>query len=169
MMYMAFSPPSKIFLMSIFLGFSFGALWDIFRILRLSIPSGKIFIFIQDVVYCLIICLSTLIFFYFFTFGGFRLFVFIGEFFGFIIYYFTIGHIVFYIFKIIIHFLHKIIWFFTLPFRKFLTKILCFFKKILCKFNQKIKKHLRIRKKSLHLNHMSLYNIIKSKIKRINK
>lgn len=169
MMYMAFSPPSKIFLMSIFLGFSFGALWDIFRILRLSIPSGKIFIFIQDVIYCLIICLSTLIFFYFFTFGGFRLFVFIGEFFGFIIYYFTIGHIVFNIFKIIIHFLHKIIWFLTWPFRKFLTKIICFLKKKLYNFNQKVKKYLRIRKKSLHLNHMSLYNIIKSKIKKINK
>lgn len=169
MMYMSFSPPSKIFLISILLGLSFGALWDIFRILRLSIPSGKIFIFIQDVIYCLIICLSTLIFFYFFTFGGFRFFVLIGEFFGFIIYYFTIGHIVFNIFKIIIHFLHKIIWFLTWPFRKFMTKILRVFKKILCNFNQKIKKYLCIQKKSLHLNNMSLYNIIKSKITKINK
>lgn len=169
MMYMAFSPPSKIFLMSILLGLGFGALWDIFRILRLGIPSGKIIIFIQDVVYCLVVCLSTLIFFYFFTFGGFRFFVFIGEFFGFIIYYFTIGHIVFNIFKIIIHFLHKIIWLLTWPFRKFITKMLCFFKKILCNFNQKLKKHLHVTKKFLHLNTMSLYNVIKSKIKKINK
>lgn len=164
MMYMAFSPPATIFLMSIILGMSFGALWDIFRILRLSIPSGKIFIFMQDVVYSLIICLATLIFFYFFTFGGFRFFVLIGEFFGFIIYYFTIGHIIFNVFKIIIHFLHKLIWILTWPLRKFLTKMLYFFKKLLYNFNQKIKKHLHIKKKNLHLDNISLYNVIKSKI-----
>lgn len=169
MMYMAFSPPSTIFLMSILLGLSFGALWDIFRILRLSIPSGKVFVFIQDVVYCLIICLSTLIFFYFFTFGGFRFFVLIGEFFGFIIYYFTIGNIVFNIFKVIIHFLHKIIWFLTWPIRKIIAKILCLFKRILCIFNQKFKKDICITKKFLHLNNISLYNIIRSKFTKFNK
>ena len=162
-MHMSFSPSVLIFFMSLGLGAIFGALWDIFRILRLGIPLGRMFIFLQDIIYFAIICILTLIFFYFFTFGGFRLFVLLGEFLGFLIYYLTIGHVVFAVFKIIIRFIHKFVWGLTWPVRKLLLKITHIFQKFLQSFKRKIKKYFQIKKKFLHFKGISVYNKMRSK------
>ena len=137
-MHMSFSPSVVVFFMSLGLGAIFGALWDIFRILRLGIPLGRMFIFLQDIIYFAIICILTLIFFYFFTFGGFRLFVLLGEFLGFLIY-------------------------LTWPIRKLVLKISHMFQKFLQRFKRKIKKYFQIKKKFLHFRGISVYNKMRSK------
>ena len=157
-MHMSFSPPVLVFFMSLGLGAVFGVLWDIFRIFRLRLPASKMFVFLQDIIYFTIICMLTLIFFYFFTFGGFRLFVLIGESLGFLIYYLTISRVVFAVFKVIIHFAHKFIWALTWPIRKLVLKISHMFQKFLQRFKRKIKKYFQIKKKFLHFRGISVYN-----------
>ena len=162
-MHMSFSPPVLVFFMSLGLGVVFGALWDVFRILRLGMPLGRVFVFLQDIIYFAIICLLTLIFFYFFTFGGFRLFVLLGEFLGFLVYYFTIGRVVFNVFKIIIHLIHRFLWILSWPIRKFALMMIHIGQKFLCKLKRKIKKYLQIKKKFLHFSGISVYNKMRSK------
>ena len=162
-MYMSFSPSILVFFFSLLLGMGLGALWDIFRIFRLGIPSTKTIIFFQDIIYALLATTITLVFFYIFTSGGFRMFVLIGEFLGFVFYYLTIGRLAFKIFKVIFKVIHKIIWILTLPFRKVFKKLIHIITSLLYKLTKKFKNCFKIKKNLLHFTNNSLYNKLKSK------
>ena len=48
------SQQTMTFLQSLLLGAALGMLYDVFRILRLLIPSGKVISFVEDIVYFLL-------------------------------------------------------------------------------------------------------------------
>ncbi len=109
-MFMSVSPPTVIFFLSILLGFFLGVFWDINRVLKKLITTKKKrFVFGLDVIFSVVACILTIIFFYCFTYAGFRFFVLIGAFLGFVIYYCTVQKPVFYVLHIIIGFIVKTI------------------------------------------------------------
>ena len=127
-----------IFLLSCLVGAWIGVVYDAFRIIRIAFPHGKWAVFIEDVIFVLISAVFTFFFSVKFLNGFFRVFVVAGEILGFVIYYFTIGVLVFNCFKTLIFviktFLKWVCGIFLLPLCRFFkyiyTKILGIFKHI---------------------------------------
>lgn len=86
-----------LFLCSCLLGAGFGIVYDGFRVLRLFLPSGEKIVFIEDGLFFLIITAVNFLFFLSRTYGELRLFLLIGEFLGFLIYYLTAGRAVYFL------------------------------------------------------------------------
>lgn len=109
-MYMSFSPPVKIFFISIFWGFLLGILWDLNRVIKksLKIKNKKNINFFLDVVFSVLAAVLTLTFFFVFTYSGFRVFVLIGELIGFILYFCTITKFIFFILNFLIKYILKV-------------------------------------------------------------
>ncbi len=164
------------FLQSMLLGAALGVLYDVFRILRLAFPKGKVVIFFQDLLFFGVAAVATFVFLEGTQSGEIRLFIFIGEILGFVLYYFTVGQIVFKASKSMIAFVKKLllVLFHILiyPFVKLfggicqylLRPIGLFFGKILKKMGNRIKYGLK------HCGHV-LYNetYIKHKQKKLNR
>ena len=83
---MSFAPSVSIFFLSVLFGAIFEVLWVAFKIIRTELNNSlKNLTFILDVIYFVLISIFTICFFFFFTSGGFRIFVIIGEILGFIL------------------------------------------------------------------------------------
>ncbi len=109
-MYMSFSPPVKIFLLSLVFGAFFGVFWDILKIIKKNIKckNNKI-TFVIDIIFSTIIAIFTLVFFFMFTYSGFRFFVIIGESLGLLLYFNSISNFVLKLIKPLIQCVIKII------------------------------------------------------------
>lgn len=155
------------FLLSCLLGVGLGALYDVFRILRLAFWHGKIIIGIQDILFFALAAVSSFLFMLFRCEGQLRFYVLLGELLGFIVYYFTVGFLVIRMSKCIIHWIKKILFFlykiFIRPFVKLFIfisrKIRMFFVHIV----SKLKKRSRISKFRLQKKDVLLYNLNSSK------
>ena len=121
-----------IFLYSCVLGAGLGSVYDIFRIIRATLPSGHIAVFVEDSIFMIIASIATFIFSISFCNGYFRVFVIVGEVLGFVIYYCTVGVLVFNFFKGLISVLKSIL---VKIYRLVLKPILNFFKYIYIKFS----------------------------------
>ena len=86
---------TKNFLLSLGLGFLMGFVYDLFRIIRISISERKIFVIVFDLLYCIFLCLSTFVFLITVNEGQVRFYLLLGEAIGFAVYYFSFGAIVF--------------------------------------------------------------------------
>lgn len=129
------------FCQSIFLGVISSFIFDFFKILRLSIKHNNIFIFIEDIIFFIILSLLTYNFMINISFGQIRIFILIGELIGFILYKFSISDfivksityiisIISALFKLIFNFLLFPTYKFTIKFIKLLSKpFLTFFTK----------------------------------------
>lgn len=83
---MSFAPSVSTFFMSVLFGAFFEVIWIAFNIIRVELSNSlKNLNFILDVIYFVIVSVFTICFFFFFTSGGFRVFVIIGEILGFIL------------------------------------------------------------------------------------
>jgi len=83
---------TRLFLLSLGLGFALGTLYDLFRILRLlSGKTGRVALLAQDILYCL--CCTALSFFFFLAVGdgAVRLYLLGGEILGWLVYYVSFG------------------------------------------------------------------------------
>ena len=76
------------------MGFILGAYYDIFRVIRLIMRSGKKWIFAQDIFFFLTSAVFTFLFSLAVMDGMLRLYLFLGEAVGFAAYYYTIGRLV---------------------------------------------------------------------------
>lgn len=85
---------TKIFFLSIGLGFLLGILYDIFYIFRISFTKGKISIYIIDVFYLLSCSFITFLYILSVSSGMVRIYILIGEILGWIIYYVSSGYFV---------------------------------------------------------------------------
>lgn len=106
-MYMSFSPSVITFLISVLFGMIFGLIWNINLVIKknsLKKPSKNLVIFL-DIIFCIIVSILTISFFFKYTYSGFRIFVLIGELIGFTLYFCTIEKIL----TIIINFTVKLI------------------------------------------------------------
>lgn len=80
-----------IFLQSLLLGAALGALYDIFRILRLAVPTPSAVVFVEDLLYFALCAAATFLFMMNTIYGSVRVFVMLGELIGWILYYLTVG------------------------------------------------------------------------------
>lgn len=155
---------TRIFLLSIGLGFSLGILYDFFYITRLTITKSKYAIYIQDILYLLSCSFVTFLFILALSSGIVRGYIIIGEFLGWIIYYFSTGFfVVSFAAKTIDKiksFTQKIFLLIFKPFKWIFTKIFKRYKKIYMFINKKIRKINKKFKIYLKYNKTLVYNTI---------
>ena len=85
----------QIFLYSLVLGLILGIIYDIFRIFRLTFNVKKWGIFFQDILYFITISLVSFSFIIIFNKGEVRYYIIIGQLIGGVIYYISLGRIVY--------------------------------------------------------------------------
>lgn len=148
------------FLMSIGVGALLGCVYDVFKLLHIFLPSKKIVVFIEDILYWIIAGFVTFIFILVFNSGEIRGFLLIGELCGFVIYYFLMSPFVIKLLKSLISITVAVLKFI---FRIIFTPIKFFFRIILkpfCAIGRKIKKIIKktpiFTKKNLAANHKNV-------------
>lgn len=92
-MELTFAQQSTAFLCSLVFGAAAGLLYDIFKIIRMTLCKGKASVFVTDFLYVFIVSLNLFIFSVAYMLGFFRVFVTVGSFFGFVICRLTIGRL----------------------------------------------------------------------------
>lgn len=88
---MAVAQPVLLFGEACLLGVLLGMLYDVFRILRLAFPHGKVVVFIEDIVYFFLITLLSFSFILLWADGRLRGFFLLGEGVGAILYFVTLS------------------------------------------------------------------------------
>lgn len=150
------------FLLSMAIGTVIGVLYDVFRIFRLSFTDNKVVVVIQDILFWSVSAVLSFLFVFVINNGEFRAFLAFGEILGFIVYYFTLGAMVFKISGWLIHGIKTVA-------RAILRALLFPFRKIYLVFSPKLKSMCKSTKKnlkkstskckfSLKRNHFLLYN-----------
>ena len=84
---------STAFLCSLVFGAAAGLLYDIFKIIRMTLCKGKASVFVTDFLYVFIVSLNLFIFSVAYMLGFFRVFVTVGSFLGFVICRLTLGRL----------------------------------------------------------------------------
>lgn len=144
----------KLFLLSLGAGFFLGIIYDFLRAIRLTLSKSKAIVFIFDILYFLIFCFFTFIFFLAVNKGEFRSYMIFGELLGWIFYYLSFGIAAKSFTDIFVKVIHSVFRFikktvlapFLLIFRLFLKlkdKFFRFFKKVGKKYEKNHKKHLQ--------------------------
>ncbi|HIZ19764.1 MAG TPA: spore cortex biosynthesis protein YabQ [Firmicutes bacterium] len=82
------------FFLSCGMGFLLGLYYDVYRVIRLVMHTGKKGIFVQDLLFSLTSAVLTFLFSLAVMEGRLRFYLFFGEALGFFAYYFTIGRVV---------------------------------------------------------------------------
>lgn len=134
---------TKVFMLSLGMGFILGILYDVFRVIRLIITDKpRAFIF-QDMLYFALCTLISFMFLLGVNNGKLRSFELAGEILGWLVYYFTFGTVAIRFGNLVISTVKKLLNFiFGIIFRpifKFFFKLVNFFKKILKYFMKKLK------------------------------
>ena len=75
------------------LGFLSGLLWDVFRVLRIWFPPGRIRLFAEDVLFFLVWALLTFLLCYAVNFGQIRAYILLAQPFGFFTWYCMLGKV----------------------------------------------------------------------------
>ncbi len=158
---------TKGFLLSLGMGFLLGILYDLIRIIRISISRGKAAVFICDIIFCILACFCTFLFCLSANEGEMRLYLILGELAGFFAYYFSLGAVVFSYSERIIDFTKRLLRSFfgiiLFPFKWIFAKTGKVFNKLLEKSRKKSKK---VKNKSnflLKVNKLLLYNLFVKK------
>ena len=148
------------FLYSICFGLFLGAVYDIFRIIRVALPFGKAAVFLQDALFLFIASILTFLFIFNANYGEIRFFLILGTFLGAFVYYFTIGIIVMKSAKAVINALKKFLKAVFRAISKPIMKIYLFFMPKIKKNAQKIKKIIKILKNlfKFKLKECKIYN-----------
>lgn len=151
------------FLFSLGFGFLSGFLYDILRIIRLSISSKKFAIVIFDLIYCILFCFLFFIFLLSVNEGQFRFYLLLGAGCGFSVYYFSLGVIIFSLSQWIIDSIKRVCKRFLsilcFPFWWILSKIKPLIGENVKKCQKSMKKIKNKSKTHLKLNKHLLYNL----------
>lgn len=127
---------TKIFLYSCLLGGILSVFFDCFRILRIVIKTGTIWIAIEDIFYFLVSALITYRFLLEYTMGQPRFYVILGIILGWVLCHYTVGELLIRISTVIVKAIKR---FFAFLYRIFLHPIVKFFRWIGAKL-KKVKK-----------------------------
>jgi spore cortex biosynthesis protein YabQ len=114
----------RLFGLSCLLGIPVGILFDIFRTFRIVFPHGKILVAIEDILFFFIYSVSLMSFTVVMARSEFRVYFCIGNFIGFVIYYFTVGNIVVNVIKTVINVVRRFLYMIFCPLGKIFV-ILC--------------------------------------------
>ena len=154
---------TRFFLLSLGFGFFAGAVYDIFRAMRICFGSKKWVYRTTDILYLTTLGFLNFLFFLSFNEGEIRLFAFLGEALGLTVYLFTVGFTFAIYFEKIFNSIQKAVAAFfkalTLPFRKIWKKLRDFLKK-----HKKSSKKIENKSKyPLKVNKCLLYNLFNRK------
>jgi len=83
-----------LFLEAVLLGAALGAVYDVFRILRLAFPNGRVLIFLEDMLYFALVGVVSFSFVVLQNGGVLRAFLLAGELLGAVLYFFSLGVLV---------------------------------------------------------------------------
>ena len=84
---------------SIGFGICVGIVYDLFRVSRLVFHLNSVFVFIEDLFFCLLVAVSYFVFCFIFNSGQIRLYVTAAAVLGWFLYYITVGRAVYYIIR----------------------------------------------------------------------
>lgn len=150
------------FLHALILGAVLGALYDVFRILRIAVPTKRGVIFAQDVLFFLLCAITTFLFLLTSIDGVVRVFLLIGELLGAVLYYFTLGMLVMKVSKTIIGAVKAVLRFLVryifAPIWKLFYNIIAFLLRPFRFIGQIVKKSLQRLKYRLKVRRIVLYN-----------
>lgn len=151
------------FLGSIAIGMFFGILYDLFRILRISIPKTlPSIVFLEDIIFSILISICGYFYLLNTQNGKIRGFILIGYAIGFIVYYFSLGRLVMKVSKFIVKLITFIL---TIIYRMFINPILKLIKFLIRPFCRFIKKVTLNIKKDLKYVLGMLYNLVNTILK----
>lgn len=80
-----------IFLEACFIGVLFGVFYDVFRVIRLAFKNPSVLVFFEDLVYFILLTITSFTFIVIKNDGYLRAFLLIGELLGLILYFFAIS------------------------------------------------------------------------------
>lgn len=132
-----------LFLQACLLGIAFGLVYDCLRVLREALPAGKLFLFLEDLLFCGVALLATLIFLVGTNHGQLRLWYIAGELFGLWLYFQSASRLLIWCFRRLrrlIRTLFRPVWMF---FRTLWKKIASLFAKVLKNIDFSRLKHLK--------------------------
>ena len=157
------SSQTKNFLFSLGFGALTGVLYDILRVIRMSISSSKSALYITDFIFVFVSSVATFLFCLTVTDGQLRFYVLFGEALGFLIYYFSFGIIAVKFsaktVEKIKSFFKKFFRFVSAPFRKIFIIFSKFVKKSTLKSRKSLKKAAKKAKTLLQIGKPLLYNL----------
>lgn len=107
-MELTFAQQSTAFLCSLVFGAVAGLLYDIFKIIRMTLCKGKASVFVTDFLYVFIVSLNLFIFSVAYMLGFFRVFVTVGSFLGFVICRLTLGRLLSFVYCPMIRFTESV-------------------------------------------------------------
>lgn len=158
---------TKNFLLSLGFGFIMGILYDLFRIVKISISKGKLATIISDILYCVFLCFALFLFCLTVNEGEIRLYLLLGSMAGFFVYYFSLGVIIFSFSEKIVAFIKTIIKsvfnIISYPFRFVFGKIRKIFNNLWAKSRKNTKNIKNKSKFLLKVNKRLLYNLFVKK------
>ena len=158
---------TKNFLLSLGFGFIMGILYDLFRIVKISISKGKLATIISDILYCIFLCFALFLFCLTVNEGEIRLYLLLGSMAGFFVYYFSLGVIIFSFSEKIIAFIKAIIKsvfnIISYPFRFIFEKMRKIFNNLWVKSRKNTKNIKNKSKFLLKVNKRLLYNLFVKK------
>ena len=158
---------TKNFLLSLGFGFIMGILYDLFRIVKISISKGKLATIISDILYCIFLCFALFLFCLTVNEGEIRLYLLLGSMAGFFVYYFSLGVIIFSFSEKIIAFIKAIIKsvfnIISYPFRFIFGKMRKIFNNLWVKSRKNTKNIKNKSKFLLKVNKRLLYNLFVKK------
>lgn len=99
----------KLFLLSCLFGVPIGIVFDVFRTLRIIFPHGKIIVMLEDILFFAMYGVFLMSFTIATARSEFRVYFCIGNFIGFVLYYFTVGNIMVNVIRIIFTFLKRVL------------------------------------------------------------
>lgn len=99
----------ELFVYSLIFGVLLGVLYDVFRIFRLIFFKNKVAVIFQDILFWIIAGFSAFLFFLATNFGHIRIYMLLGMLIGALVYYLTIGRLVFLLVKSVCDTVKKII------------------------------------------------------------
>ena len=108
-MELSMTDQAVVFLFSCAVGVFLGAVYDIFRIIRVAFNSRWLSIFFQDFIFCIFSALSVILLVYYTNSGVVRWFSLAGCFLCFLIYHLTVGRIIMFMARKIIEFVRRVL------------------------------------------------------------
>jgi len=152
------------FLNGILLGCCLGAIFDIFRIVRITVNCNKFFILLQDIVFSLIIGFVSMVYIVFNGDGYIRFYIILSEVIGFVIYNYTISKIIIGIYKFILSKVRKVFKVISVKLiRPIVLVLVAVFRQITKatgKVDRQFRKIKKISKFNLKCKRFMLYNLI---------
>lgn len=157
------SSQAKNFLFSLGFGVLIGVLYDILRIVRMSVSPSKRALYITDFIFVFTASVATFLFCLTVTDGQLRFYILFGEALGFFIYYLSFGIIAVKFSTKTVEkvkvFFKKIFRFIFAPFRKIFSRVSVFIKKAAVKTRKSTKKSIKNAKILLQNDKSLLYNL----------